>query len=332
MTGRRAPRAAAGTLAAVLAALAVPGCSDDGTTAPAPSDEVGLALTGLSPVAEGEGALELWISFALPRSPGGLRHSAAASAGRFRIDNSGAIVGPSGGPMVFQVLPGAANVPLTDGGEVAWQLAVDAFVTMEPAADADLPGPNLPGIVGGTFLNGTCILGTLYADALNVDLSSATGSFHLATPTTAAADDEFEGVWFAAPGGGAPSLDALPPPPPGWIYEGWLSLGVFGAVSLGRFTSATGADLDGAGPTPGPLPGYAFPGSDFPTASSGVDLRPGNVFVTLEPPGEADGATRPSFLTVLAGQLTAAQPVGVAAPLANVFPALGGTVTIPLDP
>ncbi len=319
-------------MAALAAALLACGCSDDSGTNPEPGDEVGLTLTGLSPVAEGEGALELWISFALPRTPSGLRHSAAASAGRFRIDNSGAIVGLSGGPMVFRVLPGADNVPLTDGGEVAWQLAVDAFVTMEPAPDADAPGPNLPGIVGGTFLNGNCVLGSHYADALNVDLSSAGGSFHLATPTTAASDDEFEGVWFAAPGGASASLTSLPPPPSGWIYEGWLSLGVFGAVSLGRFAAATGADLDGAGPTPGPLPGYGFPGSDFPTATSGVDLRPGNVFVTLEPPGEADGATRPSFLTVLAGELTATQPVGVATPLANVFPALGGTVTIPFAP
>lgn len=319
-------------LAAVVAAgVALAGCSDDATTTPGPAEEVGLTLTGFTPLAEGEGALELWISFALPRSPGGLRHSTAASAGRFRIDGSGAIVAPSGGTATFSILPGAENVPLTDDGSVAWQLALDAFVTLEPAADSDAPGPNLPGLVGGTFLNGTCTMGTLYADALNRDMNSAAGSFHLATPTTAAMDDEVEGVWFAAPGGGSAAL-TLPAPPAGWIYEGWLSLGVFGTVSLGRFSSVAGADLDGAGPTPGPLPGYAFPGSDFPTASSGVDLRPGNVLVTLEPPAEADGASRPSFLTVLAAALTPSQPSGTAVPLANVFPALGGTVTIPVTP
>jgi hypothetical protein len=315
----------------LLAAGLSSGCSDsDPGSSPAPSEDVQLTFPGLYPHAEGNGVFELWISFAEGRTA--LRHSAAASAGRFRIGDTGALVSAAtGAPMVFQVSPESGAAPLEDDGSVAWQLALDAFITFEPSDDPNLDDPNLPGLIGGEFLNGVATMGVLHADALNVDFSSAAGSFHLATPTTSSDTDEVEGVWFAQPLGGAPSL-TLPAPPPGWAYEGWLSLGFYGNVSLGRFTNPLVADFDGAGPTPGPLPGYPYPGSDFPTTAVGIDLRPGSVFVTLEPPAEADGEGRSSFLTVLTASLVADQVSGASVPMANIFTALSGTVTIPLQP
>ena len=308
------------------------GCtsSDSGMT-PALPEDVQLTFTGPHPHAEGNGVFELWISFALGRTPG-LRHSAAASAGRFRIGDTGSLVSAeTSEPMVFGITPGAEQVPVESDGTVAWQLALDAFITFEPSDDSNLDDPNLPGLIGGTFLNGTATMGTMYADGLNRDFSTAAGSFHLATPTTSSTADEAEGIWFAQPGGAAASL-TLPAPPPGWAYQGWLALGVYGNVSLGQFTSPTVADFDGAGPAPGPLPGYPYPGSDFPTTGMGIELRPGTVFVTLEPPAEADGEGRPSFLTVLAASLEGDQPPEIAVPMTNTLPALSGTVTIPFRP
>jgi len=317
---------------AVVPLLGLAACSDeDGPVAPGPSEDVQLALTGFGPFAEGDGVFELWISFAQGRVAPGLRHSTAASAGRFRVGGSGVLVGTDGNPATFALDPASDAVPLADDGSVAWQLAVDAFVTIEAADDPDPDAPNLPGIVGGGFLNGQAVLGIGHADALATDFSAATGSFHLATPTTAASSDEIEGVWFATTDGGSPSL-TLPAPPSGWVYEAWLSLGFFGNVSLGRFTSASGADFDGPGSAAGPLPGYPFPGGDFPLGTTGVDFRPGNVLVTLEPPGNVDGTTRRSFLTILLASLEATQAAGAPVPMTNVAASPGGTVTIPFQP
>jgi hypothetical protein len=233
--------------------------------------------------------------------------------------------------MTFAVDPASDLVPKLGDGSIAWQLAVDAFVTFEPADDLEPEAPNLPGIVGGSFLNGTAILTTDHADALDQNFSSISGSFHLATPTTTATDDEIEGVWFALPGGASPSL-VLPPAPTGWTYAGWISGPYFGVVALGGFTSPNGPDFDGPGPFAGEdgTP-YPFPGGDFPLSEPGMDFRGGTVLVTLEPPADADGMG-PSFLTVLAATLAPAQAAGVSVTLGNVtsFPEI--SVVVPVSP
>lgn len=300
------------------------GCSDDDPAGP--SDEaLEVQIEGFPGHAHDEGRFELWISFA----EAGLRHSSAASAGRFQIDSGGNVLADGGGPMTFAVDPASDLVPVLDDGSIAWQLAVDAFVTFEPPEDAAPESPNLPAIVGGAFLNGTAILQATYADALEDNFSSTAGSFHLATPTTTATSDETEGVWFALPGGASPSL-VLPPAPSGWTYHAWLSLGFFGVVSLGGFTSASGPDFDGGGFADGQdADPYLFPGGDFPLGTSGVDIRGSTVLITLEPPADADGAG-PSFLSILAASLDADQAEGVSVPLNNVvsFPEI--SVTVPL--
>jgi hypothetical protein len=312
------------SLAAV--ALLLPACGDD-SEGPPPSqgpETVQVTATGFAPSAQGPGSFELWISFAL----GGLRHSAAASAGRFHVDASGNVVAESGGAMTFTIDPANELVPKESDGTVGWQLVEDAFVTWEPASDAEPDDPNLPAIVAGDFLNGSATLTSTGDDAFGDDFSSAAGSFHLATPTTITTADETGGAWFAAVGGGSETL-VLPALPAGWSYEGWVALGS-GTFSLGRFLVPRGADTDGDGP---PVPGqdhagYAFPGSDFPTGSSGVDLRPSTVFVSLEPPANADGPA-PSFLRVLSVAVDAAQAPNTDVPLTNVtaFPSV--TVSVP---
>lgn len=314
-------------LAMTCIALLLPGCGDD-SSGPDPQgpETVQVTATGFTPSAHGGGSFELWISFAT-----GLRHSEAASAGRFHINAAGNPVSESGGTMTFAVDPASETVPKESDGSVGWQLVEDTFVTWEPATDTDPGSPNLPAIVAGSFLNGNATLTIVGADALLNDFTSASGEFHLATPTTISTSDETGGVWFATVGGSASTL-VLPTLPDGWKYEGWIS-GIFLDASLGTFADPTRADDDGSGP---PVPGqnavgYTFPGSDFPTGSAGVDLRPSTVFVTLEPPGSADGAG-PSFLRILSASVDVAQAAGVSLPLSNVvaFPVV--TVSVPFPP
>jgi len=324
--------AAFGTLGTLAAVTALGGCADGDTpTDPGAAGEVELTLSGMPLGAQSEAVFELWISFALtePAARPHARHSAAASAGRFKIhDQTGAIVGMDYQPLAFGVDPLDDNVPVDASGDVLWQLAVDAFITLEPREDAD-PEPRLSGLIGGSILNGTAHLSISSADGLNEDFNAASGSAQLATPTTADPGDEDEGVWFALVGGAGPSL-TLPSPPAGWIYEGWVSLPQIGPRSLGRFGSVTGADSDGAGPLAGSQP-WAFPGSDFPYATTGASLAGGGAFVTLEPLLNEDGAG-PFFLEILAGPIPVNQPVNVPFPLTNAATFPTGTVTIPVGP
>jgi hypothetical protein len=113
-----------------------------------------------------------------------------------------------------------------------------------------------------------------------------------------------------------------------WSYQEWVQHSTPGLASLGKFLLTNAADQDGPGPLGGT--GYSFPGSDFPYGSSGVDLATATVFVTLEPPFDADGPG-PFFFRVLqapVGGAAAGTPV-----LLTAFPSgtPSGTVQIPLD-
>jgi hypothetical protein len=309
-------------LGACLVAL-LPACSNDDPSGPGPPGDVTVAVTQFDFLAQGEGHFELWISFAVPR----LRHSANASAGKFRVDGAGQLVGLNGQPANFQVDTTDPDAPLDGNGDPRWSLAVDAFITIEAAGDVDdIPGPAL---AGGTFLNGTAQLSPAYADAVNRDFSGIGGSFLLETPSTSTAADAAEGVWFVAPGGGSGSLN-LPALPALWVYEGWVSNNFAGLASLGRFSTVGGADSDADGPLSGAPPtdgpGYSFPGSDFPYTTTGVDLSAASVFITLEPVNNADGPG-PFFVELLGAPVNGAAP-GV--PVSMTTTALpGGTVTIP---
>jgi hypothetical protein len=313
-------------------ALAAAGCAEgDDPAGPGPgAGDVTLELEGFRQFAQDEGIFELWISFALTEPGGapGARHSAATSAGRFRIDGAGRLVGPDWQEASFGVDPSDPDVPVDGDGAVRWQLAVDAFVTIE---DPETPSdePRLAGLLGGSFLNGTAALSTDHPDALNRNFATAAGTALLATPTTADPTDEDQGMWFVQPGGTGPSL-SLPAPPSGWVYEGWVQIPQVGPVSLGRFSSPAGADSDGAGPLATTQP-WDYPGSDFPFAATGPSLAIGNVVVSLEPEGDEDGSS-PFFLSVLVEQIPDDQPTNESFPLTNVAVFPTGTVTIPLTP
>ncbi|MGQ0721668.1 MAG: hypothetical protein ACT4PE_08860, partial [Candidatus Eiseniibacteriota bacterium] len=254
-----------------------------------------VTVTQFDPAAQGEGHFELWFSFAIPR----LRHSANASAGKFRVDATGAVVGLDGQPATFAVDTTDPDAQLDGDGEPRWSLVLDAFITIEAAGDDDdVPGSAL---VGGAFLNGTAQLSPGHADAVNRNFAGIGGSFLLETPSTSTSADAAEGIWFVAPGGGSASLD-LPALPAGWVYEAWVSNNSAGITTLGRFSTVGGPDSDADGPLSGAPPtdgaGYPFPGSDFPYATGGVDLSAASVFITLEPADNADGPG-PFFLELL---------------------------------
>ncbi|HET9888509.1 MAG TPA: hypothetical protein VFR10_13460 [bacterium] len=277
-------------VAATLALAAFSGCSDDDNgSGPPPAQEISLELDGFPVSTPEEGTYELWISFA-----GTQRHDTAQSMGKFRVNADGQIVKPDGTPNPFA------------GQDQVWQLAVDSFITIEPAEDSD-PGPSLPGIVGGEILNRHATLDIAGDDAIGFSYDSAAGSLVLATPSTSDATDETEGIWFTSASGttGALTLPSLPMDGP-WIYEAWTSNDVYGVASLGRFYVVNGPDDDGSGPLEGTggridQLGYSFPGSDFPFDGLRLSLTPGEAFITIEPANYSDGLG-PFILTVLQAQ------------------------------
>lgn len=121
----------------------------------------------------------------------------------------------------------------------------------------------------------------------STDLTEASGTFVLATPTDEVSENERAGIWFFTPGDSLRSSLVLPDAPKGWVYESWIVLDDR-TLSLGRFSVVAGKDSfsgysgDKAGP--------AFPGEDllrnapdgivFPAALADVRAR---VAVTLEP-------------------------------------------------
>ncbi|MHC4452101.1 MAG: anti-sigma factor domain-containing protein, partial [Planctomycetota bacterium] len=154
-------------------------------------------------------------------------------------------------------------------------------LTIEPAIGDD-PAPSDVHLLGGDFSGVAAARLTVgHAAALGTDFATAGGSYILETPTSAAADDYFRGVWFLDPTAGpGPSLD-LPALPAGWIYEGWS---VVNGVphSTGKFVSAAGDDSDLGGASAGPMPAPPFPGQDF-VAGTVLDLRGGATVISVEP-------------------------------------------------
>lgn len=327
--------------AAATCALALGGCADsDAPMEPdGPTDnEVRLTVNGLPPIAQSAGVFELWISFALPGAElggtegPGPRHAAAASAGRFKINDTSEVVGLDYQPIEFAVDPEDPNVPTSDDGDVLWQLAADAFITIEDAGTDD-GAPRLQGLIAGSFVNGTSSLSILHGDALNRDFSAISGSAILATPTTSALDDENKGVWFATPNGAAPSL-SLPSAPAGWTYEGWVVIPPNFYRSLGQFTEVDEVDSDGAGPLSMGQQPWNLPGSDFPYQTTGDEaaLTEGNIFVTLEPDANEDGDGPFSLFTLLSGPIPSGAPTNESFPLTPVASFPTGTVQIPFNP
>lgn len=272
-------------IASLIAAVAV------GTTLAAPATaahlrrpfEIKLQPMGLESLEDG--FYELWVVFG--------RHK--ISAGAFNVDDEGAPVDGFGHPARF-------HSPRDPAG------ADSLVVTIEPLPDPD-PGPSGVAVLTGRPRRHTAKL------SFPADLSSASGSFILATPTDDDTANETAGIWFLEPGAApAPSLE-LPALADGWVWEGW---GVTQStpLSTGRFTSATGPDQSAA--FSGPLPGPPFPGEDFvanlpPSVTPPVDLADGSsaVVVTVEPDIGGVDPTGPGPFSIK--PLVRAVPAGAAA-------------------
>lgn len=169
---------------------------------------------------------------------------APVTAGRFTIDANG------------EPVPASIEVDAHDAEHAS------AYVlTIEPA-EGDDPAPSDVHVLGGDWSATGADLSIDHSTALGTDFADAGGTFFLATPTSAdVEDDADQGIWFLTFADASPSLD-LPELPSGWAYEGWV-VGDEGPITTGTFTSNTGADSDGAGPTAGPDGFPGFPGQDF---------------------------------------------------------------------
>ena len=102
--------------------------------------------------------------------------------------------------------------------------------------------------------------------------------------------------------------------------------GADGPISTGRFTMASGADSDGAGPTSGPEEFPPFPGQDF--VSPPIDLTSGYAAViSVEP--EPDNSPAPFVLKPLMDPLIDALGEGVMQPMhRNTAPLPAGTAQL----
>lgn len=158
-------------------------------------------------------------------------------------------------------------------------------LTIEPATGDD-PAPSSVHVLGGDISDGAADLSIGHADALGDDLTGASGQFVLAAPSSAAEDDDANGIWFITMPGPMAGL-SLPALPAGWAYEGWV-VGDNGPVSTGTFTGADMADSNGAGPTAGPEGTPPFPGEDF--IDPAVDLSAGHTAVISIEPSPDDSA------------------------------------------
>lgn len=173
---------------------------------------------------------------------------APVTTGRFTIDEEGAL-----DPATFEV-------------DAAMVDAATVFVlTIEPATGDD-PAPADTHVLAGTLDSGSAILGIDHMAALGDDFTGATGTFLLATPSSAATDDNDQGIWFITPGDPMTPGFTLPELPAGWVYEGWV-VDTSGEspvpTSTGRFTDPAAADDDAGGPAAGPEDTPPFPGADF---------------------------------------------------------------------
>jgi len=175
--------------------------------------------------------------------------------------------------------------------------AISAAISIELESDPDPATPNRI-FMSGEFneQTNTVVMDLSGQDALNMDLSNDTlisGKFVIATPSMAFNDSAY-GVWFVdAPFGQTqgPGLK-LPTLPTGFEYEGWVATqSETVQLSTGKFHSASGADIDTAGPNAGSMPVPAFPGQDLYTTDYNDQMQGFIRFL----PSSVDSATYKSI-------------------------------------
>ncbi len=196
--------------------------------------------------------------------------------------------------------------------EVSSLDAISAFVlTIEPVPDDD-PEPSHVHILAGDLIAGRAALTVGHGAAIGTDFSTMAGSYILAAPSAGGSAPYYNGIWWLDPAEGPDATLELPTLPDGWVYEGWV-VGDAGPVSTGRFTSATGADSDGAGPDAGPMDAPPFPGQDF--VDPAVDLRGQVTVISVEP--EPDTSPAPFTLKPLMDRVIDDLGEGVLQPMSR---------------
>jgi|GEM_PF-784672 len=209
---------------------------------------------------------------------------------------------------------------------VDYQNAVDAamfVLTIEPAVGDD-PSPADTHLLAGAFDGDMADLTIGHPAALGDDFASAAGGYILATPSTAAIDEDYDqGIWWLDPMAGPASSLTLPALPAGWVYEGWV-VGTGGPVSTGRFVDPSGADSDGAGPNAGMDGAPPFPGQDFITPPT--SLLGFAAVISVEP--EPDNSPGPFTLKPLVdGTVDDVMPPTLQTMMNNAGSAPAGVVT-----
>ncbi len=238
--------------------------SDEGLALADISTNVALEFDGLEPLGDGF-VYEGWV----------IIDDEAVSTGRFIVDADG-------------------NQEYLTGSLADDVSQASTFVlTIEPE-EGDDAGPTSVRLLGGDFVDGVADLWVGHPAALGDALSTASGQFVLATPTTESTDDELYGAWFIDVVDGAPTagLD-LPVLSEDWVYEGWVVIDGQ-AVSTGRFSDPAGPDdFDGFGGDDADAP--PFPGEDFiQNAPDGLefpaDLTGATVVISIEPANDDSAA------------------------------------------
>jgi hypothetical protein len=251
----------------LLLSLLVTACGDDNDSPTGPSQNtptgsssmgLGLSFNGLQRLGS-DFVYEGWI----------LVDGSPVSTGTFRVRADGSL--------------SQRDFPVD---EAALSSATKFILSIEPSPDSD-PAPSGTKYLAGDFAGNSAALSVADGAALGSDFTSASGSFILETPSTAAvAGDYASGIWWLNPAGHRASL-VLPELPAGWVYEGWV-VGPEGPVSTGRFTQVTGDDSDAGGPARGPDGTPPFPGQDF--IMPPVSLIGYQAVVSIEPdPDDSPG-------------------------------------------
>lgn len=182
--------------------------------------------------------------------------------------------------------------------------ATSYVVTIEPYPDTD-PAPSNTHILAGDFDGNTAALTVSHPSALNIDLTTATGSYILATPTDGPDTNENSGVWWLDPSGAEPvETLVLEELPEGWKYEGWAVIDGK-TISTGTFTQINTAD-DSAVYSETIAPGPPFPGEDFlkdapEDVTFPTDLAGAVVVISVEP--YPDNSAAPFVLKPLLGNV-----------------------------
>jgi len=245
-----------------MSVMILASCSDDDPAAT--TQDLTLSFSNLLESASDE-VYEGWI----------IVDGSPVSTGTFTVDASGSL-----SQSTFEV-------------DIEMVAAATAFVlSIEPMNDND-PAPSNIKILGGAFSGSSASVSSDHEAALNTSLSSSTGTFILATPTTETTDDELSGVWFLDLSSGSPGLGLeLPILGSAWKYEGWAVIDGQ-PVTTGTFSAAD--VIDDADPFSGTGGGPPFPGEDFVSnAPSGLtfptDLSGVTFVISIEPNPDNDPA------------------------------------------